>query len=227
MPTADEYNFNNSRQQQETKTGKVSWYNAFRGFGFITIDDGSGDVYVHQSNIDMEGFRKLEDGASVQFKIGIDDSERGGGKAYAFDVISLDSDGDDESTQEVQSVDEETEEAAEAEEVNAPVGVKEEVVSNLEEPEPIAAVEVEAKEAEEAEEVSEPVVKEEVVSDIEQPEPTLAAEEPAVITDDSMDEGEKAFNILVGLGMVEMTPDPDDASYDNSKDDELAPHTEI
>ena len=60
---------------------------------------------------------------------------------------------------------------------------------------------------------------------------TEAAQMPAPATvdvaDESMDEGEKAFNILVSLGMVEQTPDPDDAEYDNSKDDELAPHTNI
>ena len=38
----------------------------------------------------------------------------------------------------------------------------------------------------------------------------------------SMDEGERAFNILVDLGMVDLTPDPDSPDYDSSKDDEIA-----
>ena len=173
---------------QEMKTGKVSWFNAFRGFGFITIDGNEGDVYVHQSNINMDGFRKLEEGAFVQFQIGIDDSERGGGKAYAFDVTSIESD----------------EKAADIEEApeSREIGVVEEAA--------------EAKNAGEVEEVS--AVEESATEPTPAPSPTTAA-----ITDESMDEGERAFNILVSLGMVERTPDPDDDEYDNSKDDELAP----
>ena len=41
--------------------GTVKWFNAEKGFGFITVADGQ-DVFVHYSNIDMTGFRVLEEG---------------------------------------------------------------------------------------------------------------------------------------------------------------------
>lgn len=55
--------------------GTVKWFNAEKGFGFITVsgggaaDDGQ-DVFVHYSNIDMTGFRVLEEGQSVEFTVG-------------------------------------------------------------------------------------------------------------------------------------------------------------
>lgn len=50
--------------------GTVKWFNAEKGFGFITLADGSQDVFVHYSNIEMDGFRILEEGQSVEFSVG-------------------------------------------------------------------------------------------------------------------------------------------------------------
>jgi CspA family cold shock protein len=50
--------------------GTVKWFNAEKGFGFITVDDGSQDVFVHFSAIDMEGYKVLEEGQAVTFEVG-------------------------------------------------------------------------------------------------------------------------------------------------------------
>ncbi|MBB1156969.1 MULTISPECIES: cold-shock protein [Amycolatopsis] len=50
--------------------GTVKWFNSEKGFGFITPDNGGGDVFVHYSEIQGNGFRTLEENARVQFEIG-------------------------------------------------------------------------------------------------------------------------------------------------------------
>lgn len=47
--------------------GTVKWFNSTKGYGFITPDDGSPDVFVHFSAIDGTGYRELTEGERVEF----------------------------------------------------------------------------------------------------------------------------------------------------------------
>jgi CspA family cold shock protein len=49
--------------------GTVKWFNAEKGFGFISQDGGGSDLFVHQSEIDVRGFRSLDEGQRVEFEI--------------------------------------------------------------------------------------------------------------------------------------------------------------
>ncbi len=49
--------------------GTVKWFNAQKGFGFITDDNGGEDVFVHFSGIASNGFKTLEEGQAVSFEI--------------------------------------------------------------------------------------------------------------------------------------------------------------
>jgi CspA family cold shock protein len=49
-------------------TGTVKWFNDSKGYGFITPDEGTKDVFVHHSNIAGEGFKSLAEGARVEFE---------------------------------------------------------------------------------------------------------------------------------------------------------------
>lgn len=51
-------------------TGTVKWFNADKGFGFITPDSGGKDLFVHHSEIQTSGYATLEDGQKVQFEEG-------------------------------------------------------------------------------------------------------------------------------------------------------------
>ena len=49
-------------------TGTVKWFNADKGFGFITVDNGD-EVFVHFSEIQGDGFKTLEEGQKVEFEV--------------------------------------------------------------------------------------------------------------------------------------------------------------
>ena len=53
-------------------TGTVKWFNESKGFGFISPQDGSADVFVHYSVIQSNGYKKLAEGQAVEF-----DSQKG------------------------------------------------------------------------------------------------------------------------------------------------------
>lgn len=51
-------------------TGRVKWFNEQKGFGFITPDDGGEDLFVHHTEIQMDGFRVLNEDQPVSFEVG-------------------------------------------------------------------------------------------------------------------------------------------------------------
>jgi CspA family cold shock protein len=55
-------------------TGTVKWFNEAKGYGFITPEEGSKDLFVHFSNIEGSGFKTLAEGAKVEYE------ERAGAK---------------------------------------------------------------------------------------------------------------------------------------------------
>jgi cold shock protein len=50
-------------------TGKVKWFSATKGFGFIAPDDGGSDVFVHITAVEQAGLTKLEDGQAVSYEV--------------------------------------------------------------------------------------------------------------------------------------------------------------
>ena len=65
-------------------TGTVKWFSNEKGYGFITPDDGSDDVFVHFNAIQGEGFRSLDEGAKVEFE-----TEQGPKGPAAVNVTTL------------------------------------------------------------------------------------------------------------------------------------------
>ncbi len=51
-------------------SGTVKWFNEDKGFGFISPADGGKDLFVHHSEVRVDGFARLEEGQSVSFEIG-------------------------------------------------------------------------------------------------------------------------------------------------------------
>ncbi|MBQ0866007.1 cold-shock protein [Streptomyces smyrnaeus] len=50
-------------------TGRVKWFASDKGYGFIEQDEGGPDVFAHQTNIDVEGYRELTEGQQVEFEV--------------------------------------------------------------------------------------------------------------------------------------------------------------
>ncbi|MDX1658883.1 MAG: cold-shock protein [Nitriliruptorales bacterium] len=50
--------------------GTVKWFNAEKGYGFITPAEGGEDLFVHFSAIEMDGYKTLDEGQRVQFNVG-------------------------------------------------------------------------------------------------------------------------------------------------------------
>lgn len=65
-------------------TGTVKWFNEKKGFGFITPDGGTADVFVHFSAIKASGFKTLPEGQKVQFEV-----EQGQKGPQAVNVVSV------------------------------------------------------------------------------------------------------------------------------------------
>lgn len=51
-------------------TGTVKWFDASKGYGFITPQDGGKDLFVHHSEIKSDGYATLNDGQSVEYEVG-------------------------------------------------------------------------------------------------------------------------------------------------------------
>jgi cold shock protein len=49
--------------------GTVKWFNADKGYGFIAVEGGGADVFVHYSAIEAAGYRSLEEGQTVEFDV--------------------------------------------------------------------------------------------------------------------------------------------------------------
>jgi len=58
-----------NQQGENMAEGTVKWFNAEKGYGFISTDNGGGDVFVHFSAIQSDGYRSLEENQRVEFEV--------------------------------------------------------------------------------------------------------------------------------------------------------------
>jgi cold shock protein len=72
-----------NKTMSERITGTVKWFDASKGYGFVSREGGS-DVFVHQSAIQAEGYRSLAEGQRVEFEV-----EQGPKGAKASNVVAL------------------------------------------------------------------------------------------------------------------------------------------
>jgi CspA family cold shock protein len=56
-------------KEEDMATGTVKWFNADKGYGFISQDDGGADVFVHFSAIQSNGYRTLDENQRVEFEV--------------------------------------------------------------------------------------------------------------------------------------------------------------
>jgi CspA family cold shock protein len=63
-----EQHFKLRRRKTPMPTGTVKWFSDEKGFGFITPDEGSRDLFVHHSSIQADGYRSLAEGAKVSYE---------------------------------------------------------------------------------------------------------------------------------------------------------------
>lgn len=66
--------------------GTVKWFNSEKGYGFISDGASKHDVFVHYSQIQMEGFKTLDEGAEVEYEVEVDENT---GKERAKNVVVL------------------------------------------------------------------------------------------------------------------------------------------
>lgn len=67
-------------------TGTVKWFNAGKGYGFISNDEGGEDIFVHYSAIQIDGFKTLQDGQKVSFEV---EEDKNNGKLRAANVAPI------------------------------------------------------------------------------------------------------------------------------------------
>jgi len=67
-------------------TGKVKWFNATKGFGFIVPDEGGNDVFVHISAVQQSGLQGLNDDQAIEYELHMDERR---GKTSAVDLKLL------------------------------------------------------------------------------------------------------------------------------------------
>jgi CspA family cold shock protein len=70
-------------KEQHVSTGTVKWFNETKGYGFITPDQGGGDVFVHISAVERSGLRGLNEGQKISYDL---EADRKTGKSSAVNL---------------------------------------------------------------------------------------------------------------------------------------------
>ena len=72
----------------ERITGLIKWFSNKRGYGFVAPENGGSDIFIHFSNIQMQGYKTLREGQRVEFEVGTIDKD-GKVMSNALDIIIL------------------------------------------------------------------------------------------------------------------------------------------